>query len=137
MPLHTCDFPYEEIRLPSGDYFPSWQAARDAGYQDNQIWSVCEDNGSYSYGPPHHIVNVLGFIATKETHDFETYYDEEAEPNEVQHALDTAEGAFAVNPNITSAGRYLAAAMDAEADGTINDEEFLDHLASIRDWLQA
>lgn len=35
------DFPYEEIRQESGDYFDSWKQAKEAGFDDNQIWSVC------------------------------------------------------------------------------------------------
>lgn len=76
---HFCDFPYEEIRMPSGDYFPTALDAAKAGYHRDQIWSVVESNGNYTYGPPHHYVNRIGFIATKETHDFETYYHEEVE----------------------------------------------------------
>lgn len=79
---HICDFPYEEIRKPSGDYFASWQEAKDAGYDDDQIWSVVECEGTYTYGPPHHYVNHVGHVATKERHDMETYYHEEPEEPE-------------------------------------------------------
>lgn len=74
---HFCDFPYEEIRKPSGDYFNSWQEAKDAGFDDDQIWSLVESEGTYTYGPPHHYVNHVGHIATHERHDGETYYHEE------------------------------------------------------------
>lgn len=70
-------FPYEELRDLDGNYFPSWKATSLAGYPDNQIWSVVEDNNVFTYGPPHHCVNVLGFIATEETHDGETYFTED------------------------------------------------------------
>jgi hypothetical protein len=76
-----ADFPFEIIRRPNGDYFDSWEEARLAGYDDNQIWSVTEgdgDDGSewFTYGPPHHYVNHVGHIATKKRHDGNTYYHE-------------------------------------------------------------
>ena len=75
------DFPYEEIRRPDEDYFQSWQEAKDAGYDDDQIWSVTTaegDDGSewIITGPPHHYVNHIGHIATLERHDNNTYYEE-------------------------------------------------------------
>jgi hypothetical protein len=74
-------FPYEEIRQPDGNYFDSWQQAKDAGYDDDQIWSITEgeeEDGSewWITGPPHHYVNHMGHIATKERHDHNTYYHE-------------------------------------------------------------
>lgn len=72
-----AEFPYEEIRTESGDYFSTINEANAAGYDDNQIWSVCESDGCYTYGPPFHWVNRLGFVATKERHDHNTYYDEQ------------------------------------------------------------
>ena len=75
------DFPYEEIRRPDGDYFQSWQEAKDAGWDDDQIWSVTSaegDDGSewIITGPPHHYVNHIGHVATLERHDNNTYYEE-------------------------------------------------------------
>ena len=70
------DFPYEEIRQESGDYFDSWKQAKEAGFDDNQIWSVCVHDDTYCYGPPGHVVNHLGHVATKEKHDMDTYYEE-------------------------------------------------------------
>ena len=70
------DFPYEEIGRESGDYFSSWQEAKDAGFDDDQIWSITECEGTFCYGAPHHYVNHIGHIATQERHDFETYYEE-------------------------------------------------------------
>lgn len=76
------DFPFAEIRDDvvggNGDYFESWQAAKDAGFDDDQIWSVTEGDGgdTYCYGPPHHYVNHIGHIATNERHDNATYYIE-------------------------------------------------------------
>lgn len=74
-------FPFEEIRRPDGDYFLSWKDAKDAGYDDDQIWSIIEgegDDGSewFTYGPPHHYVNHYGHVATEERHDGNTYYHE-------------------------------------------------------------
>lgn len=91
--IHEADFPFEEIRDDvvggNGDYFDSWQKAKDAGFDDDQIWSICEgDEGAWCYGPPHHYVNHIGHIATKERHDGETYYievwdtDEEADEDD-------------------------------------------------------
>lgn len=74
---HYTDFPFTEIRQPSGDYFDNVQQALDAGYALTQIWSVVESDGAYSYGPVGHVVNLLGYIATAEHHDGETYYHEE------------------------------------------------------------
>lgn len=69
-------FPYEEIRAADGDYFPSQHAARMAGYLDNQIWSIAVVDDTWTFGPSHHWVNVIGYIATNETHDNKTYFDE-------------------------------------------------------------
>ena len=77
MRTHFKEFPYDEIRKQNGDYFDSWQDAKDHGYEDNQIWSVTVHDDTYCYGPPHHYVNHIGHIATKEIHDGKTYYEEE------------------------------------------------------------
>jgi hypothetical protein len=73
------EFPFEEIRRSDGDYFDTWTEAKSAGYLDNQIWSVVEEDGVWIYGPPHHYINRLGYIATKEQHDNNTYYEETIE----------------------------------------------------------
>lgn len=73
----TGDFPFDEIRAPDGNYFRSWQEAKDAGYDDDQIWSITESEGTWTYGPPHHYINHVGHVATLERHDGETYYHEE------------------------------------------------------------
>ena len=77
------DFPFDEIRDATGNYFASVADAMKAGYQESQIWSVVIGDGVgpngedvYTYGPSHHYVNVMGYIATKEHHNNETYYDE-------------------------------------------------------------
>jgi len=79
---HYCEFPFEEHRAePDGDLYMSVQEALSAGWLKTQIWSVvtCDDSNTWTYGPSHHYVNVLGFIATKEPHDNETYYHEEGD----------------------------------------------------------
>ena len=73
------DFPFEEIRQKDGNYFNTAQQAQEAGYALNQIWSVVEVDNTWTYGPSHHYINVVGYIATKEKHDGETYYTETVE----------------------------------------------------------
>ena len=79
------DFPFEEIRDDvcggNGDYFDSPEEAMKAtGYDRNKIWSVVisddDDDGVTTYGPSHHYINVIGYIATKEAHDGNTIYEE-------------------------------------------------------------
>ena len=70
------DFPFNEIRHETGNYFRSVEEAMKAGYQKSQIWSVAIADDSYTYGPSHHYVNVMGYIATNEHHDSNTYYEE-------------------------------------------------------------
>lgn len=78
---HDTEFPFEEIRRADGDYFSSQHEARQAGYDDDQIWSIVEGDGSWTYGPPYHVVNLIGLVATSERHDGMTYYEEpEDEP---------------------------------------------------------
>ena len=74
--VHEADFPFEEIRRPDGDYWSNWKEAKEAGYDDDQIWSVTVHDECYCYGPPEHYVNHLGHVATKERHDGNTYYEE-------------------------------------------------------------
>ena len=89
------DFPFEEIRTESGDYFASIEEASAAGYPSDQVWSVTEENNEWFYGPPHHWINLVGYIATKEKHDHKTYYietvsDDYDEPTEAEewHSFD-------------------------------------------------
>ena len=77
------DFPFDEIRHKTGDYFRSIGEAIKAGYQESQIWSVAIADGEgpngedvFTYGPSFHYVNVMGYVATKEHHDDNTYYEE-------------------------------------------------------------
>lgn len=72
----NTEFPYEEIRMPSGDFWPSVAAAQQAGYSLNQIWSVTECDDVICYGPSHHYVNLLGYTVTEEEHDGDTYFEE-------------------------------------------------------------
>jgi hypothetical protein len=78
--VYTDDFPFKQITPSSGDYFYSAQQARKAGFVDSQIWSVVESEDAgftvYVYGPHYHHINVVGFIATNEFHDGNTYYEE-------------------------------------------------------------
>jgi hypothetical protein len=101
------DFPYQEIRREDEEYFDSWQEAKDAGYDDDQIWSVTAgqgDDGSewYVYGPPHHYINHIGHIATNERHDGNTYYHEcirtAEEAAELQRWLEEIETNTTTNP---------------------------------------
>jgi len=75
-------FPYDEIRQPDGDYFPTWESVRQAGFDNDQIWSVCEYEGlhqsTFSYAHPiNHFVNRLGFIATVQRRSNDSEYYEE------------------------------------------------------------
>ena len=74
------DFPFEEIKTQHGDYFDTrLQAMQETGYSEDHIWSITleddDENWGFIYGPSHHWV-VLGYIATKEKHDGNTYYTE-------------------------------------------------------------
>lgn len=72
------DFPFEQLRDDGGDLFTSLAAARAAGFDDDQIWSIVtgDEGDVWVYGPAHHVVNVLGYVATEERHDGNTYYEE-------------------------------------------------------------
>lgn len=131
------DFPFEEIKNSSDDYFGRIAECESAGFPLNHIWSVVESDGSYTYGPSHHIVNLLGYVCTIEAHDGETYYHEEVDHEYLLEALEISETAFGKTPSNRTAGDYMAALMDAENEGLIDDEKFRDHLVGIRDWLLA
>ncbi len=67
-------FPYDVI---GGEQWSSVCDALKEGYEIDQIWSVVNDGGNvFTYGPPHHYVNVLHFVVTAERHDHETYFDD-------------------------------------------------------------
>ncbi len=74
--VHAADFPFEEIRSPSGDYWDDIEDVLNAGYTLDQVWSVCEADNVFCYGPANHRVNLLGYVATNERHDGNTYYEE-------------------------------------------------------------
>lgn len=76
MELFRQDFPFSEIKDPEGDYFTTAQDVMNAGHSITQTWSVSESGDYLTYGPHHHYINVIGFIATREHHDGETYYEE-------------------------------------------------------------
>lgn len=56
---------------------------------------------------------------------------------DVEKTFDFTQEAFLHSPNRRTAGDYLAAAMEYEADDMIGDDTFLNALADIRGWLQA
>ena len=75
--IHEQEFPFEEIRDEHGDYFLTVaDAKKHSGYDESHIWSVTESDGTWSYGPSEHYINLIGFIATHEAHDGNTYYEE-------------------------------------------------------------
>jgi hypothetical protein len=77
MIVHEKDFPFEEIKDKHGDYFKSVGHAIKAGFNENQIWAVTEEDGTFIYGPNHHYINLVGYIATQEHHDGDTHYVEQ------------------------------------------------------------
>ncbi len=81
--MNQEEFPFEEIRAEHGDLFTTIEAAKEAGFDDNQIWSVVDADSDdpnvhsiWVYGPPRHYVNLLGYVCTRERHDDDTYYEE-------------------------------------------------------------
>ena len=77
MSEHFCDFPFVEYRKGGidGDFFASVEEAFDEGWSEDQIWSIVEcGEDEWTYGPPHHYINLIGYVATHERHDGETYY---------------------------------------------------------------
>lgn len=81
---HHTIFPFDEIHRPDSSLFATAEEAQRAGYELNQIWSVigCYDN--LAYGPPHCRECVVGYIATQETHDGDTYYYEPDDDFEIE-----------------------------------------------------
>jgi hypothetical protein len=73
---YADEFPFEEIRTKSGDYFDSVYSATSAGYELDQVWSVTIEDDVFTYGPSHHYINLLGYICTSEKHDSNTYFSE-------------------------------------------------------------
>jgi len=77
--IHQTDFPFDQLAI-----FPSWVKAAEAGYPDDQIWSVCVHEDTWVYGPPRHYVNHVYHIVTAEKHDDQTYYEESEDENHPQ-----------------------------------------------------
>ena len=82
------EFPFEPIRDSSGDY---WQSVSDcvaAGFSEDQVWSVAvvdeDDHVIFCYGPAHHYVNVIGYVATNERHDGDQYFEETIEMEDLE-----------------------------------------------------
>jgi hypothetical protein len=79
--VHESEFPFQELRMPTGDFYDNRTQMEHAGFIKAQMWSVVEaasdDNAEYLiYGPVDHYVNLLGYVATAEHHDEDTYYEE-------------------------------------------------------------
>ena len=72
------NFPFDELRATTGDYYESTHDAIKAGFVPTQIWSVIESKcGNHRWvvhGPFTRVVGVQGYIATTERHDDNTYY---------------------------------------------------------------
>ena len=76
--MHEEEFPFEEIRDEQGDYFLTIEdAKKHTGHDESHIWSVTEHDNTWCYGPSHHYVNLIGYLATHEAHDGNTYYSTE------------------------------------------------------------
>ncbi len=81
MAEYEIEFPFQELKTPTGDYYDNRIEMERAGFVESQMWSVTDaddDDGSeyLCYGPVHHYVNLIGYIATAEHHDGDTYYIE-------------------------------------------------------------
>ena len=81
MATHRKDFPFNELKTPTGDYYDNTSEMELAGFKESQMWSIVEAEGADNsgwliYGPVHHYVNLRGYVATAEHHDGETYYEE-------------------------------------------------------------
>ena len=82
MAEYEQEFPFQELKTPTGDYYDNRIEMERAGFVESQMWSVTDaDSGDGSeylcYGPVHHYVNLIGYIATAEHHDGDTYYIEQ------------------------------------------------------------
>lgn len=85
-----CQFPFDEIRdtgNADGDYFYTLEEAlimvEKLGLPgtENHVWSVCEGDNGFTYGPSHHYIDRLGYIVTREQHDGDTYYYDDVSSN--------------------------------------------------------
>lgn len=78
---YNTEFPFQELRMPNGDYYDNQVQMQNAGFIQAQMWSIVEATGEdnsewYVYGPADHYVNLVGYVATAEKHDGKTYYNE-------------------------------------------------------------
>ena len=80
----------QDLDQNSVDRYGSWKEAKEDKWDDRQIWSIVsgDDLDVWTYGPPHHFVNDVDFIATTEFHDNETYYEEHW-PSDFSFLLET------------------------------------------------
>tara|TARA_B110000977_G_C10928357_1_gene436046 strand:- start:480 stop:749 length:270 start_codon:yes stop_codon:yes gene_type:complete len=84
MIYEDTEFPFDEIKLPSGDYFETVdQAIKQTGLSVDHVWSVTYDDHEedenaqvYITGPSHHYCNLIGYIVTEKPHDGLTVYIE-------------------------------------------------------------
>lgn len=79
--VHRTDFPFNELKMPTGDYYDNRNQMERAGFLVTQMWSVVDENSEDGaeyliYGPVDHYVNLLGYVATAEHHDENTYYEQ-------------------------------------------------------------
>jgi hypothetical protein len=81
MAEYEQEFPFTELKTPTGDYYDNRIEMERAGFQESQMWSVTAYTRGRSeyliYGPIHHYINLHGYIATAEHHDGDTYYIEQ------------------------------------------------------------
>lgn len=74
------EFPYEEIKDADGNYFLRYEDVIAAGYCEEQVWTVIStdtDTGIwFTYDSTPRIVNVIGYIATKEKITGDECYEE-------------------------------------------------------------
>ena len=74
---HQAPFPYEI----QGKY-PSIEIANHKGWQSHHLWGVFHAQGAVGYAPPH-VPGADYFVATNETHDCATYYEEDMDDDEI------------------------------------------------------
>lgn len=67
---YQAPFPYEI----QGKY-QSIEIANHKGWQAHHLWGVFHAEGAVGYAPPH-VPDPDYFVATNETHDCGTYYEE-------------------------------------------------------------
>ena len=89
----NSNFPFTDLRMPDGDFYDNKTQLEQAGFVESQMWSVveaCNASGDelYIYGPVHHYCNLIGYVATAEHHDGNTYYQETVRTAEEAAASD-------------------------------------------------